>query len=122
MIDQAPDPIETVRVLKSDFDLLQAAANAAMEDFVNLCELLGLAPPEGMAPRQFMHEVILPMIAKLVSTQIHVDEAAASILERAQAHGMQTKDFGNGTKGLLVGKKQPGLFDPRNREERRRRG
>lgn len=106
-----PDPLETVTLLKSDFDLLQAAANAAMDDYTNLCELLELVPPAGVAPRQFMHDVVLPMIAKLRGTQDHVDEASAQILTAAARHGMVTKDFGGGKKGILVGKKVPGLFD-----------
>lgn len=105
-----PDPLESVHVLKSDFDLLQAAAHAAMDDYLNLCELLGLTPPPGYAPRQFMHEVVLPMVGHLAATQQQVDQASLAIRSRAEAMGNKTIEK-NGAKGLLVGKRIPGLFE-----------
>ena len=44
-MDDAPDPLETVTLLKSDFDLLQSAATAANEDYASLLELLCITPP-----------------------------------------------------------------------------
>lgn len=109
---QPPDPLEEVRVLKSDFDLLQAAANAAMEDFTDLCELLQLEKPPTMAPREFMRLVVLPMIAHLMTTQQQVDEASQQVLDAASRYGNKTKDFGKGVQGIKVGERQTGLFGP----------
>lgn len=118
---QAPDPFETVRVLKSDFDLLQAAANAAHEDYLQLCELLAVEPPEGVAPRQVMYDEILPRIVKLIETQIHVSEATEVLRERAKRFGNKTLDLGGGRKGLLVGKRlAPGVLEESRRERRAR--
>lgn len=115
------DPTETVHVLKSDFDLLQQAANAAMEDYLALTNLMGLENRDGLSPRQFMREVVLPLVGHLVHTQRQVDIASEDIRERASRFGNKTVEV-NGVKGLMVGKKIPGLFDVPNREERRRRG
>jgi hypothetical protein len=117
----APDPLDTVTLLKSDFNLLQAAANAAMEDYQNLLELLELTPPDGVAPRQFMHDVVLPMIATLMTTQHNVNLASSEILKRAERFGNKTITK-NGITGIKVGEKIPGLFDTRPRRERRGRG
>lgn len=123
---EAPDPFETVRLLKSDFEVLQKVADYAVADTVALGELLGLERPVEMAPREFFHTVCLPKIAALMRTQGHVDEATAELKIAAARHGNQTKDFGNGTKGLLVGKR---IDDPElkarldlstSRSERRR--
>lgn len=120
-----PDPLETVTLLKSDFELLQAAANAAQEDFENICRLLGVPRNEQVAPRQVMHEVVFPMISSLMSTQAHVDAASKGIETAAARFGNQTIEQ-NGQKGLLVGKKDPKLAAalrvtaPLSRAERRR--
>lgn len=117
-----PDPLETVHVLKSDFDLLQAAANAAMEDFTTLCTLLGVRPDPEDAPRAIMHEVLLPRIAQLVATQQHVDEASTQLTAAAARFGHKTIDSGLG-KAVKVGQRiaggLPGL-QPASRSERRR--
>lgn len=103
--DEAPDPFETVRLLKSDFELLQKVADYAVADTVALGDLLGLERPVEMAPREFFHTVCLPKIAALLQTQRYVDEATTELKIAAARHGNKTKDFGGGMKGLLVGKK-----------------
>lgn len=116
-IDQAPDPTETVRVLKSDFDLLQAVANAAMEDYITITDILGIERPEGVAPRQVMHEAVYPVLVRLVETQHHVSDAANQIRAKAERFGNKTIEH-NGVKGLMVGKKIPGIFEQSRRERR----
>lgn len=121
-LEDAPDPLEVVRVLKSDFDLLQAAANAAMEDYQALLGLLGIVPPAGKAPREVMYELVLPRIAGLISTQLHVEQAKSEIASAASRFGNSTKDFGGGISGVKVGQKIPGLLSglqPMTRRERR---
>lgn len=113
LIRNAPDPTDTVHLLKSDFELLQKVANFAVEDTETLGNLLRVFRPEGMAPREFFHTRILPKVAALMETQSHVDEATAQLSERAARFGNKTKDFGKGVKGLKVGERIPGLFDDR---------
>lgn len=111
--DATPNPMETVRILRSDYEALQTIADVAVEDVETLAKILAMYRPEGMSHRQFLLERLFPRVIALMQTQAHVDEASEQILARAKEKGMVTKDFGNGVKGLLVGKKVPGLFDNR---------
>jgi Icc-related predicted phosphoesterase len=104
-----PDPLETVTILMSDFEMLQAAANAGMEDYVNLCTILGINPATDRAPREVVHEVIYPMLRALVATSQKVAEAHVQIGQAAARHGNQVIEMPNGQKGILVGKKDPKL-------------
>lgn len=118
-MSEQPDPMETVQVLKSDFDLLQAAANAAQEDFLQWCELLGIEWDGTVAPRQVMYEAVFPAVVSLLGTAKHVQDAEKEIRSRAARFGNKTGTFAGGVQGLKVGQKVPGLFDPRSRAERR---
>ena len=118
-ITDAPDPTETVQLLKSDFELLQKAANAAFEDYAQWLELLNITPREGLAPREVMYEQVFPRVVRLIETQQQVDAATTELKVRAARFGNQTKDFGGGLSGIKVGQKITGLFDDRNRAERR---
>lgn len=106
---EAPDPLETVSLLRSDFELLQAVANYAVEDTNTLGELLGLSCPPNMAPREFFHTVCLPKIGHLMATQGIVDGFSEAINPAAARFGNQTKDFDGGVKGLKVGER---ITDP----------
>jgi hypothetical protein len=119
--DQTPDPTETVRLLKSDFDALQMAANLGHQHYLNLCELLGLQPPPDAIPALFMQDVVLPAVARLTVTQGLVDGAAEEIREKAKRFGGKTIELPGGQRGIKVGER---LKDSAfmNREERRRRG
>lgn len=125
----APDPLETVHVLKSDFDLLQAAATGAHEDYLVLVQLLGITPPAGTAPRQVMHEMVFPTIAGMVGEISQVAAASRDIegmVAAAKARGGNTIDLGDGRKAVLAGRKRPellaGLQPVTRREMERARG
>lgn len=118
-MNDAPDPLETVTVLKSDFDLLQSAANAAQEDFLQWCSLLGITWDRSVAPRQVMYEAVFPAVVSLLGTAKHVADAEHEIRKKAARFGNKTGTFAGGVQGLKVGQKVPGLFDPRNRATRR---
>lgn len=110
-ISQAPDPLDTVHVLKSDFDLLQAAATAAHEDYQLLVRLLGITPPAGKAPREVMYEMVIPTVAGLISEVNQVAEASRDIegmIAAAKSRGGAEIDLGDGRKAVLAGKRIPG--------------
>jgi hypothetical protein len=109
LVEETPDPLETVQLLKSDFEALQKIADFAVEDCYALAELLGVSNIGGLAPREFFHTVLLPKVARLLETQSHVDQATLDIKTAAARHGNQTKDFGNGVKGLKIGQR---ITDP----------
>lgn len=102
---EAPDPTETVRLLRSDFELLQKVADFAVEDTQTLGELLGLTMPGDMAPREFFHTRCLPKIAALLETQSHVDDATSMLRQKASRFGNKAVDLGNGMSGLKVGER-----------------
>lgn len=109
----SPDPLETVHVLKSDFDLLQAAATAAHEDYQLLVQLLGITPPPDKAPREVMYEMVLPTIAGLISEVNQVAAASRDIqgmVAAAKARGGKEIDLGDGRKAVLAGRKRPELL------------
>lgn len=105
-----PDPLETVTLLKSDFELLQRVADFAVEDTVQIAAHLGIEMPENIPPRQVLYETLLPKIDKLMVTQGFVNASTEQIKSAAARFGNQTISQG-GKKGLLVGKKIPGLLD-----------
>jgi len=110
---EAPDPLETVHVLKSDFDLLQATANAAMEDYQALLELTGVTPVTGAAPREVMYAQVLPFIALLMAQTQKVEEASSDIermISDAKRRGGNEIDLGDGRKAVLAGRRRPELL------------
>lgn len=108
-VEETPDPLETVTLLKSDFEMLQKVADYAVADAASLAELLGLVRPVEMAPREFFHTVCLPKVAALLRTQHHVDQATLELRVRADRFGNKTKDFGGGVSGVKVGER---ITDP----------
>lgn len=121
MSEATPDPLETVVLLKSDFELLQAVADAAMEDFRAICGVMGIVPDPADGPRDIVYGVIMPRLAQLVLTQRHVDEASEDLRAAAARHGNKTLDTPMG-RAALVGKRIPGLLQVTqlSRSERRR--
>lgn len=126
LVEETPDPLETVQLLKSDFEALQKIADFAVEDCYALAELLGITNNAGLAPREFFHTVLLPRVARLLETQHHVDQATLDLRASASRFGNKTKDMGNGVHGLKVGERitDPELLSRLNmlptRAERRR--
>lgn len=104
-VEETVDPLETVTLLRSDFELLQKVADYAVADTAALEQLLGLQRPVEMAPREFFHTVILPKIAALLQTQHHVDQATLDLRSAAARHGHKTIDVGNGVSGVKVGER-----------------
>lgn len=116
---EAPDPTDTVRVLKSDFDLLQAAANAAQEDFLQWCDLLGIEWDGTVAPRTVMYEAVFPAVVSLLTTAQHVEDAKQDIASKAARFGNKTGTFAGGIQGIKVGERvDPKVFEMSRRERR----
>lgn len=116
-IDAAPDPTDTVHVLKSDFELLQKVADFALEDTIAIAGALGITLDPAIAPRQQVYEVIIPKIQTLMVEHGFVESARSDIKKAAARFGNQTIEK-DGHRGLLVGKKIPGLLDGSRRERR----
>lgn len=120
-----PDPTDTVTILASDFALLQKVADFAVADAAALAELLNLPCPEGTAPRQHFHLVLLPRVGHLLFTQVQVNEASEKIGRAAARFGNKTIEH-KGVKGVKVGQRDPelarllSLQTPPSRAERRR--
>jgi len=108
------DPLETVTLLKSDFELLQTAMNVLTSDMGELFDLLGIPvePPVdagGRPPREILYTEAFPRIVTLINSFGHVQEAENALIKTmktaAARFGNKTETFANGQKGLLVGKK-----------------
>ena len=118
-----PDPTETVRLLKSDFDALQLAVNLAYDDVKALAEILhydmarALMENPGITPHDVFADVLLPKVAQLMVTQGFVDGAKADITKAAARFGNKTIEH-SGARGLKVGQKIPGLFEQSRRDRR----
>lgn len=128
-ISDAPDPLETVTLLKSDFDLLQGAVTAAEQDYRALVELLRLDLPASKSPHAAMNEIVLPIIAGIIAQQVSQEHASAEIermVRQAKARGGNEIDLGDGRKAVLAGRKRPellaGLQPVTARDMTRRRG
>lgn len=124
MSADTPDPTETVRILKSDFDLLQKAVNLAYEDVQALAEVLGydmaraLLENPGLTPHDVFADALVPKVAELMVTQGFVNAARDDITKAAARHGNKTVEQG-GKKGLLVGRRLPDEVLNGSRRERR---
>jgi hypothetical protein len=121
-VEETPDPTDTVTVLKSDLELLQKVADYAVEDACALFELLGIACPEGTAPREFFYTRALPAVAALLQTQQNVNQAAGELSRMASRFDHKTIDLADGRKAVKVGQRIPGLLTvpTLSRAERRR--
>lgn len=117
-LSDAPDPTETVTLLKSDFLLLQGALDVLTADMGELFDLLGI-PPEprveygGRPPREILFTEAFPRIVTLINSFGHVQEAESAMLKSMKAaaarFGNKAETFAGGVKGLKVGQKDPQL-------------
>lgn len=118
MSETETDPLETVTLLRSDFELLQGALDVLTADMGELFDLLGI-PPEprieygGRPPREILYTEAFPRIVTLINSFGHVQEAENALIKSmktaAARFGNKTETFANGVKGLQVGKKDPHL-------------
>lgn len=107
LVEDAPDPLEVVRVLKSDFDMLQLAADMALEHYKRWLLILGIEPGDA-PPALVMEQAVFPAVEQLLITAKHVKNAETDLRARAARFGNQTKDFGGGVSGVKVGQRIPG--------------
>lgn len=123
-MEETPDPLETVTLLKSDYEMLQKIADLAVSDAEALFELLQLERPEDMPHRQYLHEVALPVVAHLRAVNADVEKAKGAIARAADRFGNQTAKI-MGVDGIKVGQRDPelarllALGKPMSRAERR---
>lgn len=113
----APDPLEVSRVLTSELVMLQKIADFAVEDTIAIASSLGIVLDPAIAPRQQLYEVLIPKINQLMVEHGFLEAAQSEIKTAAARFGNKTIEK-DGHKGLLVGKKIPGLFDQSRRERR----
>lgn len=107
-VEETPDPLDTVTILRSDFEMLQKIADLAVGDAEALFDLLDLVRPDDMPHRQYFHEVALPVVAHLKAVNIDVEKAKMAIARSAERFDNKTIET-HGVKGVKVGQRDPEL-------------
>lgn len=101
------------RIRTHDFELLMGAVKAAEQDFAALCDVLGIEVEPGTAPHDVMAQAVIPAVVHLVGVAREVKAAEKQMLAAASRFDNKTIDLGGGRRGLKVGQRVKGLFDPK---------